>query len=194
MKRLTILTTMFFILAAVYVFAGPIISEGEIDDTVPTQDGVANTIMRDVVGNKTDTAASPAATTSIIAIIKEIYSVADAISASIFTLTETGGTVTTDGNEQNVYINNAPAGVFSPRQVFIDFTNHTAGETVVVREYYRIKTGGNLIKLQEDTYVGVQDPLLLNIELKDNRFGLKVTIQKTVGTNRAYDWEVFYAL
>lgn len=111
---------------------------------------------------------------------------------AILTLTETGGTVTTDGTEQNVYINNAPAGVYDPEIIQIDFTNHTATETVVIKEYYRIKSGGGLIKKDERTFAGVQDPLLKNVVLEPNRFGVKVTIDKTVGTNRAYDWEAVY--
>ena len=118
----------------------------------------------------------------------------DELKASHLILTETGDTLTADGTEQNLYINDAPAGVYSPRNLFIDFTAHTAGETVVVREYYRIKTGGNYIKVDQVTYVGVQDPLLIHIDLKDNRFGVKVTIEKTGGVNRAYDWEVTYKI
>ena len=113
---------------------------------------------------------------------------------AILTLTETGGTVTTDGTEQNVYINNAPAGVFEPKMVHIDFTNHTAGETVIVREYYRIKSGGGLIKNDEIQFAGVQDPLLKTVTLEPNRFGAKVTIEKTAGTNRAYDFEAVYGV
>jgi hypothetical protein len=113
---------------------------------------------------------------------------------AILTLTETGGTVTTDGTEQNVYINNAPAGVFDPKIVQIDFTNHTATETVVIREYYRIKSGGGLIKNDEIQFAGVQDPLLKTVTLEPNRFGVKVTIEKTAGTNRAYDFEAVYGV
>lgn len=115
----------------------------------------------------------------------------DAVNA-VFTLSETGGTLATDGTEQNMYINNAPAGVFDPKMVQIDFTNHTAGETVVIREYYRIKSGGGLIKKDERQFAGVQDPLLKDVTFEPNRFGVKVTIEKTVGTNRDYDFEVVY--
>ena len=118
----------------------------------------------------------------------------DELKASHLILTETGDTLTTDGTEQDIYINDAPSGIYAPRNLFIDFTAHTAGETVVVREYYRIKTGGNYIKVDQVTYVGVQDPLLIHIDLKDNRFGVKVTIEKTGGANRAYDWEVTYKI
>ena len=114
------------------------------------------------------------------------------LETALLTLTETGGTISTDGTEQDVYINNAPAGVYTPKILKIDFTNHTAGETVVVRTSYRIKAAGNLIKQIETTYAGVQDPLLINIDLEDNRYGIKVTIEKTGGANRDYDWEVVY--
>ncbi len=114
------------------------------------------------------------------------------IAAALMTLTETGGTLTTDGAEQDIYINNAPEGLFVPRQVFIDFTNHGAGETVVVKTYYRIKSDGGLIANTEDIYAGVQDPLLINLELKPNRYGIKVTAQKSDGANQDYDWEVIY--
>ena len=107
-------------------------------------------------------------------------------------LEETGGTLTTDGNVQNVYINNAPAGVFRPVCLKINTTNHTAGETVVLREYYRIAPGGNLIRQDAVTYAGVPSDPLVKIDFDPNRYGIQVTIEKTAGTNRAYDWEVFY--
>lgn len=128
-------------------------------------------------------------------LIENTYNAVVALSDSLLTLTETGGTVTTDGTEQNVYINNAPSGVYTPKIFKIDFTNQTAGETVVLRVYYRIKSGGDLIKQTLDatyTYAGVQDPLLVNLDLEDNRYGVKVTIEKTGGANKAYDWEVVY--
>lgn len=131
---------------------------------------------------------------SVVAAIAALEVAIDELKASHLILTETGDTLTTDGNEQNVYINNAPSGLYAPRNLFIDFTAHTAGETVVIREYYRIKTGGNYIKVDEATYAGVPDPLLIHVALKDNRFGIKVTIEKTVGTNRTYDWEVTYKI
>jgi len=118
-----------------------------------------------------------------------------AIANGLPTLSETGGTVTTDGTEQNVYINNTPLGIFRPVCVKIDFTNHTAGETVVVREYYRIKAGiAAPIRQNSTTHAGVPANPLINIDLQPNRFGIKVTIEKTAGANRDYDWEAFYEI
>ena len=39
----------------------------------------------------------------------------EALVAAQGILEETGGTITTDGTEQNVYINNAPGGIYEPR-------------------------------------------------------------------------------
>jgi len=108
-------------------------------------------------------------------------------------LEETGGVVTTTGpgTEDVVYINNNPAGVFKPKVVKINFTNQTAAETVVVRTHHRDEDGGGLIKDSEVAFAGVQDPLLKNITLQPNRFGVDVTIERTAGVAKAYRWEVF---
>jgi len=113
---------------------------------------------------------------------------------SVLVLTETGATLTTDGTEQNVYINNAPTGIYAPKKINIDFTNQTATETVVIKEYYRIKTGGNFILHDEVSFAGLQDPQLISVDLNENRYGIKVTIEKTAGVNKDYDYEAVYAI
>ena len=110
-------------------------------------------------------------------------------------LTETGGTLTTDGTEQLVYVNEVPLGIFRPICVKIDCTNHTATETIVLRTYYRITAGAAAPILQDTvTYIGLVAPALINIDLEPNRFGIRVTMEKTAGTNRDYDWEAFYKI
>jgi len=138
-----------------------------------------------------DTADILANTNTIITNLATVSAVTNALP----TLTETGGTVTTDGTEQNVYIDDVPLGVFRPVCVKIDFTNHTAGETVIVREYYRIKAGiADPILQDEVTYAGVPANPLITIDLTPNRYGARVTIEKTAGANRAYDWGAFYEI
>lgn len=111
------------------------------------------------------------------------------------TLSETGGTVTTDGTEQNVYINAAPLGEFNPICVTINCTNQTAGETIVIRQYYDNAPGGaGLILVDEVTYVGVIDPPMLVIDLDPNRYGVAVTIERTAGVARDYPWDVHYEI
>ena len=108
-------------------------------------------------------------------------------------LTETGGTITTDGTEQTVYVNENPAGIFEPRVFKLDFTNQTAAETVEIKTYYKIAFGGAYIKDGDTAFAGVQDPLLKNVHLEPTRFGVKVTIEQTAGQEyHAYAWEVFY--
>jgi len=118
-----------------------------------------------------------------------------AVTNALPTLSETGGTLTTDGTEQNLYINANPLGVFLPICVKINCTAHTATETIVIREYYDVAPGGAGLLLADTlTYIGVISPVILTIHLDPNRYGVAVTIEKTGGTNRAYPWEAFYEI
>jgi len=119
-----------------------------------------------------------------------VRAIFDIVNAGLVT-TETGGTITTDGTEQNVYINNTPSGVFEPLTVQLDCTNMIAGDSLRIRVYYRIVTGGNLVKKDEYVLNGAQDPALKNIELEPNRFGTQVTMERLAGVDRAYDWSAF---
>jgi len=108
-------------------------------------------------------------------------------------LTEVAGCITTDGTEQDVYINLAPAGIHRPICFKINMTNQTATETVVLRTYYQINPTGALVLQDTVTYAGVVSPELINVSLEPNRYGIAVTLQNTaIGVHRAYDWEVFY--
>ena len=115
-----------------------------------------------------------------------------ALVRAMLVLTETSGTVTTDGAEQVVYVNNAPAGAFEPKVVKIDMTDSTVAEAVVVRLYYRILAGGGWIMEGETAFPGVQAIPLKNVGLAPNRFGVRVTLQRTLGGAQDYDWEVLY--
>lgn len=109
-------------------------------------------------------------------------------------LSESSGQITTDGTEQTIFIEESPAGILEPRWLKLDFTNHTITETVIVRVRYRISSAaGALMILQSaTTFAGAVTPPLVSISLEPNRYGFVITIEKTVGTNRAYDWELFY--
>ena len=74
---------------------------------------MSNIKIDKVTGDAIDVSTIPTAYTSVIAIIKKIYESVVSLITSILTLTETGGTMTTDGTEQTVYTNNAPAGIFA---------------------------------------------------------------------------------
>jgi len=131
----------------------------------------------------------------LIGTIRHIYQRVNQIFAlvnAILTLQETGGTITTDGAQQDIYRVETPMGVFAPMKVLIDFSNQTVAETVVIRTYYRINAGGGLVQKDELTYIGVVNPPLVNIELEPNRFGIRVSMQRTVGGAFAYDWEAIF--
>ena len=107
-------------------------------------------------------------------------------------LEETGGELTTDGTAQAVYVNDAPFGVYSPKWFTMDFANQTVTETVVIRTWYRIAPAGPWVMTDEETIVGAPVNPGIDIELHHTRYGIVITVTKTVGTNRAYDWTVFY--
>ena len=73
----------------------------------------------------------------------------------------------------------------------VDTTNHTVTETAVIRLYNRLKSGGAYILFTSVTMTGVQLPLGVIVDLYPNLYGVKITIEKTAGTNRAYDYEVW---
>ena len=139
--------------------------------------------------------ATTADTNADLVIVDANVDTIEAVTSALPTLSETGGTVTTDGTEQDVYINATPLGVFNPICVKINCTAHTAGETIVIRTYYDIEPGGAGLLLHDTvTYVGVIDPPIITVSLDPNRYGVRVTIEKTAGVNRAYPWEVFYEI
>jgi len=95
-------------------------------------------------------------------------------------LSSVGGTLTADGNEQTLYIDNKPLG----------------GDTIAVKVYHRLSDAGTLKILAYHTWTGADGGLangevLDSIELVPNRHGWKLTLQQTAGTNRDYPWELF---
>jgi len=116
---------------------------------------------------------------------------------AILTLQETGGTFTSDGAENIVYIENSPLGVFKARELSVNFDNMAAGgDSETIRVYYRQNAGGALELGQSITYTGVDGGLLNSkvldfIALHDNRFGFKITEQRVgLANDYAFDWSV----
>jgi len=107
-------------------------------------------------------------------------------------LEETGGELTTDGTLQTIYVNNAPAGVWAPRWFGMDFANQTVTETVRIIVSYREAPAGPWVVDDRETIVGIPVSAGIWVQLKENRYGLLITVEKTVGTNRAYDWTILY--
>jgi len=122
----------------------------------------------------------------IIAIVTAIFAL---INADL-TLTETGGTIIADAAEQDVYINETPAGEYFPRKVVIDLSDLDVAEVATIRTYYRINATGDKELKDEVIFAGVQAEPLKNVELEPNRFGIRVSIQATAAV--VIDWEVHY--
>ena len=125
--------------------------------------------------------------------IQRLIDTFDLVNAML-TLSETGGTLTTDGTEQTVYVNTTPAGVFEPNVLQIDMTDLVLGLTVVVRTFAQIRPGGALIPEDELTFVGPVPATqrLKRITFAPNRYGVEATLEQTVGAVGVdFDWAVF---
>jgi hypothetical protein len=117
--------------------------------------------------------------------------------AAELTLQEAGETITSTAVEQTVYINDHPLGCFKPRRFFIDLDNMTAGgDSIAVRVYYRIDPGGGLQLLTYQAWTGADGGLangakLATLELYENRFGIRISLQRIGGSDYDFDWSVF---
>jgi len=117
------------------------------------------------------------------------------VSATL-TLSVTGGSLTADGAEQNLYYDNEPLGVFAPVVLMLDLDNMQAGDTIVVKVYHRMSDAGGLQLFQYATWTGADGSLpnsrkVDKVALCPNRHGYRVTLQQTAGVNRAYPWELY---
>lgn len=103
--------------------------------------------------------------------------------------TEAKGTLTANGSEQTLLELTREVRAFSG---YIDLSNMASGDTIYVKTYVKIKSGGSYIKQGMRTFTNGQDPDLLHIlDYPTTPYGFKLTIQQTKGTNRNYDYLLF---
>lgn len=107
--------------------------------------------------------------------------------AAMPTLSETGGSLLTDGTEQLLYVRDAPMSVFDPRVVMIGLDDMVALDNLQVRIYYRLSDGGAWHLQDYAQYTGADGGLadgrkMIVVELAPCRHGVEVTVQQTVGT------------
>ena len=104
------------------------------------------------------------------------------------------GTVTTDGTEQTIRDETGSEG--KVLDALIDLGNSISTETIEVRVYTKVLTGGALRRIYFQKFVGAQDDEgtqrspIVYIPAITATTEWKLTIKKTAGTNRAYDWKV----
>lgn len=101
---------------------------------------------------------------------------------------EASGTLTATGSEDTIKEITA---TINKLHCFIDLTNIEAADSITVRQYMTIKAAGSPVKYAEEVYAGVQSLPMLYIITKPARYGIKITLEQTAGTNRDYDWETF---
>ncbi len=120
-------------------------------------------------------------------------SISDTLALIIASLamTNVDDNITTDGTEQDIYLNNAPGAVFYPRNIQLNTSNMVGGDVVVVREYYRIRPAGGMV-LKDSVAIDNKGNPLKNIELEENRYGVQVTVERTAGGDRSYDYRLIY--
>ena len=93
------------------------------------------------------------------------------------------GSTTLDGSEQTIY-EETDTTAFMLNDFCVDLSNQAGGDTVIIRIYKKIKSGGGYIQITDDAvyvYAGVQDPEGINfIGPWCSIYGIKVTIEHTV--------------
>lgn len=96
---------------------------------------------------------------------------------------------TLNGSEQ--LLCEQPGG--SPSQVmgYIDLSNLSHGDIVVVRFYVKVKENGAWGKCYEESYSDSLAPPVVHIAKRPENHGLKVTIQQTAGASKVIDYEFF---
>lgn len=109
----------------------------------------------------------------------------------ILDLTRTEGDIAVTAAETNLYIDDAPTKILVGLSIKIDMTNMAAGDTYEFREYYRIVSAGAYLEVADTvTLSGAQSDPLYVMHLEAYRYGIKVTAQKTAGTDRSFKIEV----
>ena len=74
---------------------------------------------------------------------------------------------------------------------YVDLTPMQAGDTIVIRQYMKVKAAGAYVKYAEETYTGAQTIPLLHVVTKTAKTSIKVTAEQTAGTNRTLDVQFF---
>jgi len=102
--------------------------------------------------------------------------------------TEANGTVTMTGAEDLVFeVTDYKRFV----EAFVDLSPMQAGDSIIVRQYMRIISGGAYKMYADVPYDDAQIIQLLWVVPKPSNYGLKLTIQQTAGANRIFTYAVF---
>jgi hypothetical protein len=97
------------------------------------------------------------------------------------------GIIQADGTEQTVV--DAP-GLLN-LEGYIDLSEMTAGDTVVLKRYVKIQEGGEYKLHASETYTGAQAQPLIRFPFMASYYGMKVTLQQTAGTYKSFPYQFF---
>ena len=92
--------------------------------------------------------------------------------------------------ETTLYLDNAPTKILNGVSIKIDTSVIEAADTYDFKVYYRIASGGTLKASGKATKAGVQSEPIYIIALEPYRYGMKITAQRTGGTNRTFPIEI----
>jgi len=101
------------------------------------------------------------------------------------------GTVAMTGAEDTVVVDEIAGNPLRHLDGYIDLSPMGSGDTVIIRQYIKISATGDYVKFAEETFSGVQPLPLLHILTLPARYGIKVTMQQTSGTNRTFTYQFF---
>lgn len=106
------------------------------------------------------------------------------------------GNITADGTEQTIVEASGSENPWHQLTPFtlnawVDLSNMEPGDTIIMRQYIRLKEGGNWIKYGEESYSGIQSSPALFIVTKPAKYGVKITLEQSVGAPKSLEYNVF---
>jgi len=99
------------------------------------------------------------------------------------------GTLNVDGTEQTL-INKEDDKYPFVLAAWLDLSNMEAADTIILREYVKVKKGGTMVKYAEKGYSGIKPDPALFISSKPSAYGIKITMQQTAGAMKSFDYIV----
>ena len=84
-----------------------------------------------------------------------------------------------------------PDGIISRISGYIDLTNLAGGDTVIIRMYLRVISGGAWRLYHQDEYNGPVAPAVVHVVERPENHGLRLTLQQTAGVNKVIDYEFY---
>lgn len=125
---------------------------------------------------------------------KGLESIFDTVDGAL-ELSRVGGDHTmsdASSTEDTLYIQDSPSQNLAPSTLVLDLSNLASGDTLTVKVYYRLKSGGSYVEEISQAYSDAQSPACVSHDLHENRHGFKVTLTQSAGTARDIGWEVYY--